>query len=174
MAAAPVKYQGFTPALDPSFWQELMRKQLDEWQLSAPQTHVLNCQLLENPPKAAFSYNSFSGGSSSSSSSTATAGAGEGGSTKGSCSVTGLFKNLTTIEEFRRYDRKDILAQVRKDLWDQLRGADGKEFGAFSQPFLLVCFGDLKKYDFFYTLGFPGINVQGGAQVRRGLFDLDS
>mmetsp|Transcript_2688 Transcript_2688/g.6265 ORF Transcript_2688/g.6265 Transcript_2688/m.6265 type:complete len:707 (+) Transcript_2688:160-2280(+) len=123
-----LRFQPYSAVVDPTFWQELARKKLDEWKLDGDKPVDIRAEILFAPSKASFSYTSFST----------------------PASAEGVFRNMSTIEEFRRYDRQDMLEAAERKLWHKLCGGQlGGEGCVF------VSFADLKKYHFFYTLGFP-------------------
>ncbi|CAD7924287.1 unnamed protein product [Amoebophrya sp. A120] len=129
----------YAPAVDPTFWQELARLKLDEWRLDGDKPTELRSEILFAPSKASFSYNSFA--------------------QPVPPWQAGVLRNMSTIEEFRRYDRQDMLENAQKSLWG------GLVKGELFQPSVFVTFADLKKYHFFYTLGFPFVKCPANPEL---------
>ncbi|CAD7934931.1 unnamed protein product [Amoebophrya sp. A25] len=162
-----LSFCSYGAVVDPTFWQELARKKLDEWKLDGDLATPITADILFAPSKANFSYKSFTprttnsadpsdgkakGTTSTSSSSSSTP-------PPSGIGAAGTLRNMSTIEEFKRYDRQDLLDAAQKKLWGALKA------GELVQPCVLVSFADLKKYHFFYTLGFPYIKPTCGVDV---------
>ncbi|KAI9889895.1 MAG: Autophagy protein 7 [Vezdaea aestivalis] len=70
----------------------------------------------------------------------------------------GIFKNVNTLEDYKNLDRKAILHQAGRMIWDAI--SDGT---IFSCPSLLVTFtvisyADLKKFKFTHWFAFPALH----------------
>lgn len=77
---------------------------------------------------------------------------------KGQCRAEGMIKNFNTIEEFKKADKSAMLHQAAKSIWDGIK--DGSIFSVPSllSSFIILSFADLKKYHFYYWVGFPALH----------------
>lgn len=162
MTPAPIKFVPFQTFADAGFFQELATRKLNELKLSEEEisiTGIIGVSRAANrQPDLSVSKNSFD---------TAVA-------TTVGLATLGSLVNLNTIEEFKAYDKTELLKQkVAKICDDIISGAILKDPSQLNAFHLLV-FSDLKKFLFWYWFAFPtglGVNWHGEVISKEEAFD---
>ncbi|KAJ4827925.1 Autophagy protein 7 [Turnera subulata] len=73
------------------------------------------------------------------------------------CSVPGTLYNTNTVEAYNGLDKKSLLKQEAKKIWDDIHSERAVEESALLSRFLLISFADLKKWSFHYWFAFPAL-----------------
>ncbi|CAI0557908.1 unnamed protein product [Linum tenue] len=73
------------------------------------------------------------------------------------CSVPGILYNTNTLEDFRALDKKSLLKQEAKKIWEDIQSGRAMEDSALLSRFLVISFADLKKWSFHYWFAFPAL-----------------
>ncbi len=72
------------------------------------------------------------------------------------CFITrGHLKNLNTIDEFKKIDKKAFLRNKALDIYSAIERKDVLRDPSILSQFSVISFADLKKYKFFYWFAFP-------------------
>ncbi|KAJ1680073.1 Autophagy protein 7 [Spiromyces aspiralis] len=71
--------------------------------------------------------------------------------------ITGHLLNTNTIEEFKQLNRRQLLAEAGQRVHCAIITGQATSDPALLHYFVLLSFGDLKKYRFFYQVGFPAL-----------------
>ncbi|XP_048742795.2 ubiquitin-like modifier-activating enzyme ATG7 isoform X2 [Ostrea edulis] len=69
--------------------------------------------------------------------------------------MPGMLHNTNTIDKFKECDKKDMLNQAGKGIWDAIVSGEALESPELLSRFLLLTFADLKKYHYYYWFCFP-------------------
>ncbi|XP_037086702.1 ubiquitin-like modifier-activating enzyme ATG7 [Pollicipes pollicipes] len=75
----------------------------------------------------------------------------------GDLACPGLLINTNTREAFKGFDKARLLQEHGRTILRAITDGTALETPCLLNPFLLVTFADLKKYDFFYWFGFPAL-----------------
>ncbi|KAK4226502.1 hypothetical protein QBC38DRAFT_480253 [Podospora fimiseda] len=70
----------------------------------------------------------------------------------------GYIKNFNTIEEFRNVDKKAILQDAGRQIWEAIQDGTIYSVPSLLSSFLILSFADLKKYKFTYWFAFPALH----------------
>ncbi|PIA16129.1 E1-like protein-activating, partial [Coemansia reversa NRRL 1564] len=73
--------------------------------------------------------------------------------------VDGYLHNTNTVEEFKRYDKGELLRSVGAEVLDAIRSGKATQKPELLWPFLLLTFADLKKYLFHHWFAFPAVTA---------------
>ncbi|KAJ2374643.1 Autophagy protein 7, partial [Coemansia sp. RSA 2607] len=73
--------------------------------------------------------------------------------------VAGHLYNTNTIEEFKKYDKGELLRGVGTEILDDIRSGRATKKPELLWPFVLLSFSDLKKYHFYHWFGFPAVTA---------------
>lgn len=73
------------------------------------------------------------------------------------CAVQGTLYNMNTIESFHALDKKNLLKEEAKKIWDDIHAGKAVENSAVLSRFLLISFADLKNWTFHYWFAFPAL-----------------
>lgn len=73
------------------------------------------------------------------------------------CSVPGILYNTNTVESFRSLDKKSLLEDEAKKIWEDIHTGKAMEDSSVLSRFLLISFADLKKWSFHYWFAFPAL-----------------
>ncbi|KAJ2823178.1 Autophagy protein 7, partial [Coemansia erecta] len=77
----------------------------------------------------------------------------------GVVSVDGHLFNTNTIEEFKKYDKGELLRNTGAEILDAVRSGRATQDPELLWPFLLLSFADLKKYHFYHWFAFPAVTA---------------
>ncbi|XP_071816836.1 ubiquitin-like modifier-activating enzyme ATG7 [Apostichopus japonicus] len=141
-----LQFAPFSSALDAGFWPTLSKKKLEEYKLD-DQPRDLHGYYYNGDPdgvpcRLCVEYNAFEG---------------PGHISSHLFPSPGTLINFNTLNAFREIDKKNVLEQSAKQIWDDIKS--GK---AITEPFLLsrfmlLTFCDLKKYHYHYWFAFPAL-----------------
>ncbi|KAJ9136048.1 hypothetical protein P3X46_033162 [Hevea brasiliensis] len=73
------------------------------------------------------------------------------------CSVPGILYNTNTLEAYHALDKKSLLKEEAKKIWEDIHTGKAVEDSAVLLRFLLISFADLKKWSFHYWFAFPAL-----------------
>ncbi|PON73810.1 Ubiquitin-like modifier-activating enzyme Atg [Trema orientale] len=73
------------------------------------------------------------------------------------CSVPGILYNTNTVESFRSLDKRSLLEEEAKKIWEDIHTGKAMEDSSVLSRFLLISFADLKKWSFHYWFAFPAL-----------------
>ncbi|KAJ2803838.1 Autophagy protein 7, partial [Coemansia guatemalensis] len=74
-------------------------------------------------------------------------------------SVEGYLHNTNTVEEFKKYDKGELLRSAGTEVLDAIRSGRATQRPELLWPFLLLTFADLKKYRFHHWFAFPAVTA---------------
>ncbi|KAJ1848720.1 Autophagy protein 7 [Coemansia sp. RSA 2708] len=77
----------------------------------------------------------------------------------GTVSVGGYLHNTNTIEEFKKFDKAELLRTAGAEILDAIHSGRATQMPAQLWPFLLLSFADLKKYHFYHWFAFPAVTA---------------
>ncbi|KAF2303039.1 hypothetical protein GH714_012821 [Hevea brasiliensis] len=78
-------------------------------------------------------------------------------SNRNRCSVPGILYNTNTWEAYHALDKKSLLKEEAKKIWEDIHTGKAVEDSAVLSRFLLISFADLKKWSFHYLFAFPAL-----------------
>ncbi|XP_021639573.2 ubiquitin-like modifier-activating enzyme atg7 isoform X2 [Hevea brasiliensis] len=78
-------------------------------------------------------------------------------SNRNRCSVPGILYNTNTLEAYHALDKKSLLKEEAKKIWEDIHTGKAVEDSAVLSRFLLISFADLKKWSFQYWFAFPAL-----------------
>ncbi|KDP21082.1 hypothetical protein JCGZ_21553 [Jatropha curcas] len=87
------------------------------------------------------------------------------GGNRNRCSVPGILYNTNTLEAYRALDRKILLKEEAKKIWEDIGSGKAVEDSAVLSRFLLISFADLKNWNFRYWFAFPALVLDPPATV---------
>lgn len=138
----------FTSSLDPSFWHELGKRKLEQYQLSVEPVHIIGHYTNTRVISSSFlslDYNAFTPSSTSPSL---------------DFPCHGTLRNTNTLANFKSFDKKAWLEEGARLIWESINNYDYNN-DSLSSPhlssFLLLTYADLKKYHFHYWFAFPAL-----------------
>ncbi|XP_059800046.1 ubiquitin-like modifier-activating enzyme ATG7 isoform X2 [Hypanus sabinus] len=73
------------------------------------------------------------------------------------CPIFGTLYNTNTLQSFKSTDKKTLLEQVGKEIWEAIKSGRAIEDPSLLSTFLLLTYADLKKYHFYYWFAFPAL-----------------
>jgi hypothetical protein len=123
-----INFQPITPLIDLSFWLKFTSQKLDVWKLDCPQidiTTTITLPMNQTVPSSILI--------DESSLTTSPTTQKSGGLLQ--FTIPGLFIHLNTIEEYNSFTFDSVSKSIPK---------------TFDNFVVLICFGDLKNYDFYY------------------------
>ncbi|MCJ1352380.1 MAG: Autophagy protein 7 [Icmadophila ericetorum] len=71
----------------------------------------------------------------------------------------GMIKNVNTIEEYKIADKTLLISQAGSTIWDAINDGTIYSCPSLLASFTVICFADLKKYQFTYHFGFPALHL---------------
>jgi len=71
--------------------------------------------------------------------------------------LPGTLHAMNTLEAFKEHDRAGSLQQAGRGVWEAIVSGAAEADPAALCPFLLLSYGDLKKYHFYYWFAFPAL-----------------
>uniref|UniRef100_A0A6Q2XHH6 Ubiquitin-like modifier-activating enzyme ATG7 n=1 Tax=Esox lucius TaxID=8010 RepID=A0A6Q2XHH6_ESOLU len=83
------------------------------------------------------------------------------------CPVTGTLFNTNTLEAFKTSDKKALLEQQAKEIWDAIQSGAALDDPSLLCRFLLLTYADLKKYHYFYWFCFPALCFSDGIKILK-------
>ncbi|KAF5122981.1 hypothetical protein DV495_004096 [Geotrichum candidum] len=153
MAPQPIKFVPFQTFADAGFFQELASRKLNDLKLSKEEIRIVGTvgisRAAGRQPDLSVSKASFDTDSASIATRP---------------TAFGSLVNLNTIEEFKAYDKNDLLRQKVAQVYDAIVSGSVLEDPARLNTFHLLVFADLKKFLFWYWFAFPtglGVNWHG-------------
>ncbi|KAJ2609738.1 Autophagy protein 7 [Coemansia sp. RSA 1365] len=82
--------------------------------------------------------------------------------------VDGYLHNTNTVEEFKGYDKGELLRSAGTEVLDAIRSGKATQKPGLLWPFLLLTFADLKKYRFHHWFAFPAVTADPPDTVADG------
>ncbi|KAJ2079296.1 Autophagy protein 7 [Coemansia sp. RSA 988] len=82
-------------------------------------------------------------------------------------SVEGYLLNTNTVEEFKKYDKGELLRSAGAEVLDAIRSGRATQQPGLLWPFLLLTFADLKKYRFHHWFAFPAVTADPPDEVTE-------
>ncbi|XP_061186447.1 ubiquitin-like modifier-activating enzyme ATG7 [Saccostrea echinata] len=67
----------------------------------------------------------------------------------------GVLHNTNTIDKFKECDKKQIISEAGKKIWEAVVNGEALEKPELLSRFILLTFADLKKYHYYYWFCFP-------------------
>ncbi|KAI8475829.1 MAG: E1-like protein-activating [Monoraphidium minutum] len=147
MAGEMLKFCSLESCVDPSFWSELASRKLDQYKLSEAAVDItghLTASRHEEVPSQLLVLGSSFGG----------AGARRA---QAAHELPGELLNLNTIEGFKNADKRALLQQAGARVWADICSGAAEAAPELLCRFLLLTFGDLKRYVFTYWFAFPAL-----------------
>ncbi|CAN1327384.1 Ubiquitin-like modifier-activating enzyme atg7 [Linum perenne] len=81
------------------------------------------------------------------------------------CSVPGILYNTNTLEDFHALDKKGLIKEQAKKIWEDIQSGKAMEDPSVLSRFLVISFADLKKWSFHYWFAFPALVLDPPAMV---------
>ncbi|KAJ1721377.1 Autophagy protein 7 [Coemansia erecta] len=171
-----VQFEPFSSTIEPEFWAGLAHHKLHSARLDTARAGIRGefvggrrhavrgstagevVQRVAVPARLRVSQGIWSGSDDSSS-------GGNGGDDNGASAqpsgvtVTGHLYNTNTIEEFKKYDKGELLRGVGAEILEDISSGRATTAPELLWPFVLLSFSDLKKYHFYHWFGFPAVTA---------------
>lgn len=140
-----LQFVPFESTLDPAFWHELGRRKLEKYQLSDAPVRISGFYTNSNRQSVArltLDYGAFN-----------------------ECFKTtnlelpspGVLRNTNTIDAFKSADKKALLEQAGRRIWEAILDGTVLKESSVLTSFLLLTHANLKKYDYYYWFAFPAL-----------------
>lgn len=144
MANKPLQFAPFSSFLDAGFWHKLSDNKLNIYGLDESPIPIhgfyFNGDPVGVPCRMNVEYTSFD----------------EIVKTPTRCFKTvGTLHNKNTIDSFKECDKKCLLEQSGKQIWEDIVSGKAIEDPSLLSRFLLLTYADLKKYVYYYWFAFP-------------------
>ncbi|KAJ8761075.1 hypothetical protein K2173_000754 [Erythroxylum novogranatense] len=81
------------------------------------------------------------------------------------CSVPGIIYNTNTLEAYHAVDKKSLLKEEAKKIWEDILSGKAVEDSSVLSRFFLISFADLKKWSFHYWFAFPALVLDPPAKL---------
>eukprot|EP00759_Apiculatamorpha_spiralis_P035391 PhF_6_TR36177/c1_g1_i1/m.52706/K08337/ATG7; ubiquitin-like modifier-activating enzyme ATG7 len=75
--------------------------------------------------------------------------------------ATATLHNTNTVEEYRNYDRKELLTKHGQETWDAIVSGKASQDPSLLVQVVLLTFADLKAHKFYYSVAFPCVELDG-------------
>lgn len=149
--------------VEPAFWGTLGDWKLEELKLEEGPVPIHGTYTPSNHPQIpgalALSPQSLTlsppSTSDSTSSEPSTAVPDSSTSPRTSCQVHGQLYCLNTVERVTTFERQAAVAQATSAIWDAICNGQAEQEPSLLQRMIALVYCDLKKYKYFYLLGFP-------------------
>ncbi|KAK9453053.1 hypothetical protein V1511DRAFT_506390 [Dipodascopsis uninucleata] len=146
-----IQFAPFRSFVDPSFFQILSAKKLNEYKLDESEkslTGVYSIPASNSPGNSCiFNVSGDSFGSSRSQQSSS------------DLVARGSLLNVNTVEEFKAIDKSKVIQAHGLKIWESIKSNKIVEDPSQLSSFLVLCFSDLKKYKFYYWFAYPAIHT---------------
>uniref|UniRef100_A0A2P2LII0 Ubiquitin-like modifier-activating enzyme ATG7 n=1 Tax=Rhizophora mucronata TaxID=61149 RepID=A0A2P2LII0_RHIMU len=86
-------------------------------------------------------------------------------SSRNKCSVPGILYNTNTLEAYHSLDKKSLLKEEAKKIWEDVQTGKAVDDSAILSRFLLISYADLKKWSFHYWFAFPALVLDPPAKL---------
>ncbi|XP_015921791.1 ubiquitin-like modifier-activating enzyme ATG7 [Parasteatoda tepidariorum] len=160
-----LQFVPFASALEAGFWYQLTKKKLEVFKLDDKpveiQAFYSNSGPTGSPCIVNIDYSSLEVDTAVS---------------PGSFGLRGTLINTNTIEDFKLKDKKDLLRSVGQKIWKSITDESALENPTNLQSLVCLTFAELKKYHFYYWIGFPALvypRVTKCGEIR-GIYDYFS
>ena len=157
-----MQFQAFLSSPDVSFWHTFAKYKLEVAKLSEDPVEVRGYYSNDNSHNALPARLSLQAGSFGSSE-----------APPFQFPVPGVLHICNTIERFKESDKKALLSSVGQQIWEDILSGAALEDPSKLLRFLLLSYGDLKKYRFHYWFAFPALNFSTPLEAteQRPLFE---
>eukprot|EP00062_Callorhinchus_milii_P025153 gi/632985826/ref/XP_007909899.1/ PREDICTED: ubiquitin-like modifier-activating enzyme ATG7 [Callorhinchus milii] len=133
-------------ALDAGFWHQLTRRKLELYRLDQSakplRGHYYNGDPSGLPTRLTLEFSAFDVNTLT---------------PARCCPAFGSLYNTNTFQAFKSTDKKALLEQVGKEIWESIKSGRAVEDPTLLNSFILLTFADLKKYHFYYWFAFPAL-----------------
>ncbi|KAL0491789.1 autophagy-related protein ATG7 [Acrasis kona] len=145
-----VQFESFTSSVDPDYWYELENKKLTEFKLDNTERDIYA------------TYNTGGEHEQVSSRIRLSRGAFNKQDTFNTMSVydfssPGTLLNSNTMEDFKNLDKKAIIKEVAKKIYDSIVSGDWINDPTLLTRFYLISYAELKQHVFYHWFAFPAI-----------------
>ncbi|KAK4195074.1 putative autophagy-related protein 7, partial [Triangularia verruculosa] len=86
----------------------------------------------------------------------------------GTSRAKGFIKNVNTIEDFKNVDKKAMIEDIGRQIWDAIQDGTIYSVPSLLSSFAILSFADLKKYRFTYWFAFPALHFGEPLWERSG------
>ncbi|KXX79314.1 Ubiquitin-like modifier-activating enzyme atg7 [Madurella mycetomatis] len=86
----------------------------------------------------------------------------------------GYIKNVNTIEEFKNIDKKAMITDAGRQIWEAIQDGTIYSVPSLLSSFAILSFADLKKYRFTYWFAFPALQTEYSWKRTGEIGRLDS
>uniref|UniRef100_H3A245 Ubiquitin-like modifier-activating enzyme ATG7 n=2 Tax=Latimeria chalumnae TaxID=7897 RepID=H3A245_LATCH len=151
-----LQFAPFSSALDAGFWHGLTQRKLNDYKLDeSPKSikgYYYNGDPAGLPTRLTLEFSAFDVDTPT---------------PAHCCPAFGILYNTNTLESFKSCDKKALLEQAGKEIWDAIKSGAALENPSLLNKFLLLTFADLKKYNFYYWFCFPALCFPEGIQIMQ-------
>lgn len=150
-----LKFQPFSSRAEVSFWDELARRKLEQYKLSDEARTLVGSYA---PSRSQHISSTLGVRAESHSAETSAIPSGE-------WPAVGELFNTNTLEDFKKADKKGLLATAASKIWAAIKDGRAEKDPSLLVRFILLSFADLKKYKYVYWFGFPALACRTPAQL---------
>uniref|UniRef100_A0A6Q2XLE8 Ubiquitin-like modifier-activating enzyme ATG7 n=1 Tax=Esox lucius TaxID=8010 RepID=A0A6Q2XLE8_ESOLU len=151
-----LQFAPFSSALEAGFWHQLTQKKLNDYRLDESPKNIkgyyYNGDPVGLPTRLTLEFSAFEV---------------DGPTPVRCCPVTGTLFNTNTLEAFKTSDKKALLEQQAKEIWDAIQSGAALDDPSLLCRFLLLTYADLKKYHYFYWFCFPALCFSDGIKILK-------
>ncbi|XP_061744113.1 ubiquitin-like modifier-activating enzyme ATG7 [Nerophis ophidion] len=157
-SSADIKLQfaPFSSALEAGFWHQLTQKKLNDYRLDeSPKCikgYYCNGDPVGLPTRLTLEFSAFEV---------------DGSTPAHCCAAVGKLYNTNTLDAFKGTDKKALLENESKELWNAILSGEALRDPAVLCRFILLTFADLKKYHFYYWFCFPALCFPEGIKIIK-------
>ncbi|XP_068172418.1 ubiquitin-like modifier-activating enzyme ATG7 isoform X1 [Antennarius striatus] len=157
-----MKFAPFSSALEAGFWHQLTQRKLNEYRLDeSPKSikgHYYNGDPFGLPTRLTLEFSAFEVDSPT---------------PAHCCPAIGTLYNTNTLDAFKTIDKKALLEKETKEIWNAICSGMALKDPSILSRFILLTFGDLKKYHFYYWFCFPALCFSEGIKIVQPPSTLD-
>ncbi|XP_065175766.1 ubiquitin-like modifier-activating enzyme ATG7 [Sycon ciliatum] len=148
---ASLQFAPFSSALNHGFWHVLTRKKLEEFRLS-DEARVIHGSYSNGdqqglPCRMSIDFDAFES---------------DGSVPRRASVAPGMLLLKNTMDDFKSADKKKIIEEAGKQIWDDIQSGAVLENPSLLSRFALLTFADLKKYYYYFWFAFPALAAEEG------------
>ena len=148
--SSPLKFAPLAGSLDVNFFSELARRKLHEYKLSDHPVDVVGSYARAERANAA---SPLCLGADAFANNAATI-------PPSLCVAPGMLRNANTMEDFKEWDKAELLVAAGKQLADEIASGAALRQPEVLMRFILLTFADLKTHKFYYWFAFPAFSLE--------------
>ena len=154
----PLKFAPLAGSLDVNFFSELARRKLHEYKLSDHPVDVVGSYARAERANAA---SPLCLGADAFANNAATI-------PPSLCVAPGTLRNANTMEDFKEWDKAELLVAAGKKLADEIASGAALRQPEVLMRFILLTFADLKTHKFYYWFAFPAFSLEPPTLLAAG------